>query len=318
MISLDQFNALNLLRKDGLISRKDLAKLRPYKVDNAIIMAAGLASRFTPLSYEKPKALIKVKGEVLIERQIRQLREAGIQDITLVVGYKKELFSYLREKLGVKIVVNEDYYRYNNTSTLMRVLPRLKNTYICSSDNYFTENVFEPYVYKAYYAATYFSGAANEWGLECNKDGRIVGIDHSPVDMWCMMGHVYFSAEFSRRFCEILKKQYAKGSIRVALWEAVYEHSMRHLDMSIRRYPRGVIHEFDSLDDLREFDRSYVNRSGSKILRKICRRLKCAESDIGRFKVICGDEKNLVFSFWCKDVSYLYSNESHSIRRIEP
>ena len=39
-----------------------------YKVDNAIIMAAGTASRFAPLSYEKPKALIEVKGEILIER----------------------------------------------------------------------------------------------------------------------------------------------------------------------------------------------------------------------------------------------------------
>ena len=54
------------------------------KVDNAIIMAAGTSSRFAPLSYEKPKALIEVRGEVLIERQIRQLREAGIEEV--VVG----------------------------------------------------------------------------------------------------------------------------------------------------------------------------------------------------------------------------------------
>ena len=54
-----------------------------YKVENAVIMAAGLSSRFAPLSYEKPKALITVKGEVLIERQIRQLKEAGIHDIAI-------------------------------------------------------------------------------------------------------------------------------------------------------------------------------------------------------------------------------------------
>ena len=54
-----------------------------YKVDNAIIMAAGTSSRFAPLSYEMPKGLISVKGEVLVERQIRQLREAGIEEIVL-------------------------------------------------------------------------------------------------------------------------------------------------------------------------------------------------------------------------------------------
>ena len=72
-----------------------------YKVDNAIIMAAGLSSRFAPLSYERPKALITVKGEVLIERQIRQLQEAGIQEIILVTGYRKEQFAYLADKFGI-------------------------------------------------------------------------------------------------------------------------------------------------------------------------------------------------------------------------
>lgn len=70
-----------------------------YKVDNAIIMAAGTSSRFVPLSYELPKALITVKGEVLIERQIRQLKEAGINEIVVVTGYKKELLYYLRKTL---------------------------------------------------------------------------------------------------------------------------------------------------------------------------------------------------------------------------
>ena len=74
-----------------------------YQVTNAIIMAAGTASRFAPLSYEKPKGLAVVKGEVLIERQIRQLKEAGIEQIILVVGYKKEEFYYLGNKYEVTI-----------------------------------------------------------------------------------------------------------------------------------------------------------------------------------------------------------------------
>ena len=77
-----------------------------YKVDNAIIMAAGTSSRFAPLSYEMPKALIEVKGEILIERQIRQLQQAGIRQIIVVVGYKKEQFEYLNNKFGVVIVEN--------------------------------------------------------------------------------------------------------------------------------------------------------------------------------------------------------------------
>ena len=74
------------------------------KVDNAIIMAAGTASRFAPLSYEKPKALISVRGEVLIERQIRQIKEAGIEEIAIVTGYKAQAFEYLKEKFGVHLI----------------------------------------------------------------------------------------------------------------------------------------------------------------------------------------------------------------------
>ena len=109
---------------------------------NAIIMAAGTASRFAPLSYERPKGLLRVKGEVLIERQIRQLKEAGITDIIIVVGYMAEMFTYLQDLYNVKLIQNEDYNRYNNTSSIIRIIDEICDTYICSSDNYFLNNVF--------------------------------------------------------------------------------------------------------------------------------------------------------------------------------
>ena len=91
-----------------------------YKVDNAVIMAAGTASRFAPLSYEKPKALITVRGEVLIERQIRQLQEAGVPEIYIVTGYKAEMFSYLEEKFGVaKEYIISSYRSYEDTPALL-------------------------------------------------------------------------------------------------------------------------------------------------------------------------------------------------------
>lgn len=113
---------------DGALSDAGFEALAPFKVDNAIILAAGLSSRFAPISYEKPKGLLHVRGEILIERQIRQLQESGIDDITVVAGYKKEYFFYLEEKHGVSIVVNEEYATRNNHSSLMVVRERLSNT----------------------------------------------------------------------------------------------------------------------------------------------------------------------------------------------
>ena len=110
--------------------------LRPYHVDNAIILAAGMCSRFKPLSDTKPKAFLKVKGEILIERMIRQLIEAEIPEIYIVVGHQKEAFSYLAEKYGVHLIENTEYAVRNNLSSIYAARKVLKNSYICCSDLY--------------------------------------------------------------------------------------------------------------------------------------------------------------------------------------
>ena len=99
----------------GETARRDVHRLRH---ENAVIMAAGTSSRFAPLSYERPKGLIMVRGEVLIERQIRQLKETGINDIYVVTGYKHEDFNYLEDKCGVKLLYNKDYNTRNNNASI--------------------------------------------------------------------------------------------------------------------------------------------------------------------------------------------------------
>lgn len=297
----------NWLTEDNRLTEEGSRQLEPCRVTNAILMAAGLSSRFAPLSYEKPKGLWTVKGEILIERQIRQLQEAGIYDITVVVGYMKEKFFYLEDKFGIKIVVNEDYYRYNNPSTLIRVLDRLDNTYICSSDNYFTENVFSPYVYRSYYSAVHTDQETDEYCLYAAPDGRItnVTIGGGP-DAWYMLGHVYFSREFSKRFSRILKQEYENPGVKEQLWEQLY---MRHLDeltLYLRKYDDTMIREFDSLDELRRFDGHYINNTNSAILGNICRVLHCEEKEITDIAAIKAGLTNTSFRFTCRGQKYVY------------
>ena len=291
---------------NGRITSEGLEVLQPYKVDNAIIMAAGMSSRFAPLSYEKPKGLLVVKGEVLIERQIKQLQEVGIRDITVVVGYMKERFFYLQEKFGVKIVINDDYWRYNNPSTLLRVLDQLKNTYICSSDNYFSVNVFEPFVYQSYYSAVFFPGACNEWGLKYSKAGRITGVDHEPTDMWCMLGHVFFSRSFSQKFSQLLLNEFDKGDTKFQLWEKLFERNTDQLEMYVRKYGSDEIFEFDSLEELRDFDPHYLENTGSKIFKNICSVLHCSEAQITDIQILKKGLTNLSFIFTCNEKQYIY------------
>lgn len=268
---------------------------------NAIIMAAGTASRFAPLSYEKPKGLLEVKGEVLIERQIRQLKEAGVDDITIVVGYKAEQFEYLKDMFGVSLVLNEDYDRYNNTSSIIRVIDRLEDTYICSSDNYFPENVFAKTSRTSFYSALYAEGRTGEYCMQLDDEDNIVAVAVGGNDSWYMVGHVFFSREFSAVFREILAAEYEKPETKAGYWEDLY---IRHIDklprMKIHRYSPHDIEEFDSLEELRAFDKKYVNDSGSEIMRNICQALSCQESDIVEISVIKKGMTANEFEFLCR------------------
>ena len=59
------------------------------------------------------------------------------------------------------------------------------------------------------------------------------------------------------------------------LWESVYADNLSTLDMEIRRYPRGVIHEFDSLAELEDFDPEFIANLDSEIFDNIVRVLGC-------------------------------------------
>ena len=55
----------------------------------AILLAAGMGTRLRPLTLETPKPLIEINGESMIERQIKLLRENGIDEIIVVITIKK-------------------------------------------------------------------------------------------------------------------------------------------------------------------------------------------------------------------------------------
>lgn len=311
-LSLGSVNsALKLLTENGFIEDAAITDagfeaLHPYKVNNAIILAAGLSSRFAPISYEKPKGLLRVRGEVLIERQIEQLHEAGIRDITVVVGYKKAYFFYLESKFGVSIVVNNEYASKNNHSSLYCVRNRLANTYICSSDDYFTDNPFEPYVWHAYYAAQWSEGPTKEWCMSTGPHNRIVGVTVGGEQSWYMLGHVYFDNAFSSHMRTVLEETYGLPETVDKLWEDLFVERIKEFDMVVRPYDDGVINEFDSLDELRSFDPAFIENVDSEIFDNIVSVLGCTKAEIHDVYPLKQGLTNLSCHFSTNGGEYVY------------
>lgn len=240
--------------------------LAPYRMDNAIIMAAGFSSRFRPLSDICPKSLMPVKGEPLMERQIRQLQEAEIENIYVVVGYKKELFYPLEDKFGVHIIENPEYDIKNNISTLYTVRNYLGNTYICSSDNYFPENPFASHEFCGYYSACYADGETAEYCLTANEEGRIIDVKIGGQDSWFMCGHACFNQEFSKKFTSFLESDYTLPGREDYYWENLYMDHLDDLNLKIKKFPSGKIQEFDTLEELKTFDDFYAKQTEDEII----------------------------------------------------
>lgn len=288
------------------VTRQGMDFLSNYKIDNAVILAAGLSSRFVPLSYEKPKGLLTVKGEVLIERQIRQLKERGIDEIIVVVGHMKEQFEYLRSAFGVILVETNEYLTRNNHSSIYAAKSYLKNTIITSSDLYFSQNIFQRYAYDSYYCTLYVSGKTAERGIETDDDDRITATFYGDrcCDIWITLGYAYFSSRFSQNMLEILEKEYAMPQTAGKFWADIQDEHLDVLYMYAKRVADHIIYEFDSVEELRLFDEKYQYQSGSKYLKQICYLLAAEEKDLVNIESLRKIKASL-FKFECRGDAYI-------------
>ena len=285
------------------------------KADNAVMIVAGTSSRFAPLSYEHPKGLTRVRGEVLIERQIAQLRAAGIRDIYLVVGYMGDQFSYLQRKFGVHILENSQYAQRNNHGSIYTAREVLGNSYVCCGDNYFTVNPFEPEVEGSYYATVYAQGQTPEWCVYTDEEDCITRVEIGGKDAWYMLGHTFWDKDFSRKFLDILEKEYDLPETRDKLWEGIYADHLDTLFMKRRCYPDGAIFEFDTLDELRVFYPSYWEDSRSVILKDAAAQLGCGERELTKLRALRGSTNAAEgFSFCCQGRQYHYNYQERIVR----
>lgn len=295
-----------------ILTASGLEHLSAFKVDRAVIMAAGFGSRFVPLTFETPKGLLEVFGERMIERQIKQLHEAGIYDIVIVVGYLKEHFDYLIDKYNVKLVYNPDYSTKNNISTLHYAAEYItgSNVYILSSDNWMRTNMYHRYEPYSWYSSVYMEGDTNEWVLKFNKRHEITDITVGGRDAYVMYGPVYFSKDFSNVFMPILEKAFAAPGSDDWYWENVLMNEIKNKNMAlpamhINPQPPGQVYEFENLEELRSFDDKYKENSGNVALELIAKVFDIPQSHIRGLRTLKAGMTNKSFLFEVNDQSYI-------------
>ena len=290
------------------------------KPRRAIILAAGFGMRMVPINLETPKAFLEVAGEPLIERQIRQLHEAGVHEIYVVVGFMKEKFEYLIDEFGVKLVVNRDYAFRNNLYSLALVAKHLSDAYIIPCDIWCAKNPFSAHELYSWYMVS--DREDPESDVRVNRKMELVAAERPAggraVIGNAMIGIAYLQEETARivreRITELCRDRENDG----AFWEkALYEKDKTEKDKTrsgSTRWDRMIVParvvpaeeavEINTYEQLRELDGG-SNQLKSEVLDVIAQVFHCGTEEITDIEVLKKGMTNRSFLFTCRGGKYI-------------
>ena len=232
-----------------------------FKVERAILMAAGMGERMRPLTEKIPKPLVRVCGVRMIDSSVRALRENGISEIYVVVGYLKEQFLSLEQDYpGLRLIENPWYDRCNNISSLYVAREYLENAIILDADQFIHDpSVLSPDFELSGYNAVWTETGTKEWlmtvenGLvtSCSRSGGKKGWQLYSISRW--------NSEDGCRLRRHIEIEFEEKQHRELFWDDVPMFCYpQDYHLGVRPMNVGDVIEIDSLEELIQIDSSYA------------------------------------------------------------
>lgn len=205
----------------------------------AIMLAAGMGTRLGKYTKDNTKCMLKIHDKTLLQRAIEALCGAGINELVLVLGYKKDnVKAYIKEegldkKINIVYIDNDIYDKTNNIYSLY-----LAKEYLASDDIILLESdlIYDYNIIKKLVDCKRPNAAAvakyEEW-----MDGTVVTLgeeniissfvekeefDYKYVDNYYKTINIYkFSKEFSNKYYIPFLESYIKSYGNNAYYELV-------------------------------------------------------------------------------------------------
>lgn len=267
---------------------------------NAIILAAGFGMRMVPINTETSKGLIKVDGEPLIERTIKQLHEVGITEIYIVVGFMKEQYEYLMDLYGVELIVNPVYASKNNLHSVKLALEHLSNSYIIPCDIWCNQN---PYNRNELYSWYMVSDLIDDDStVRVNRKNELVTVQDG-VGGNAMIGICYLEEEDAACVKEKIESLCRDSRYDNSFWEEAL-YAKDKMTIQARVVSSANVVEINTYEQLRDLDED-SDHLKSDAIEVICKALNVEQGDIVDITVLKKGMTNRSFLFSCKGQKYI-------------
>lgn len=265
MKEMSAFSDRGLVRNDGKITEIGLSALGPYRVHHAVILAAGFGSRMMPATADRPKPMVSVNGRPIVTTLVDALLVAGIKDITIIRGYKKEKFDdLLAEYPMLHFIDNDDYTKYNNISSAILAKNVFRGSdngagcYLCEADLLITNpRIITPYQYCSNILGSY-SIETDDWNFKMDDDGYVSSYQKRNTYCWNYYGISYWTADDCRKLNRDWADLFSTDEGKDIFWEQVpLQLRKDQYHVAIRPCRKQDIVEIDNYYELQQLDSSY-------------------------------------------------------------
>lgn len=221
---------------------------------NAVILAAGMGTRLRPLTDALPKALVVTAGESFFSRQLRLLRRAGVQDITVVTGYHAEAFLPWQGQAGLDFVFNAHYNDRNNLFSMLLVADRLhrdpEGCLVLEGDVWPGEDVLPSRPFpRSSWLVGHRDDMQNEWVVHEGPDGRVVDIEVASGSGWILTGMSFWLPADGRKLAGLMAEMASRPDSENLFWDEVPRRNLDGIDIGAHRIGDNDWQEIDTLED---------------------------------------------------------------------
>ena len=298
--------SLKSLIRDGYLNselkptKKAIAIIDENSPKRAIILAAGFGMRMVPINTERPKGLLEVHGEPLIERLIRQLHEVDIKEIYVIAGFMKEQYEYLIDQYGVEFIINTEYALKNNLHSLKLASGHLANSYIIPCDIWCAKNPFSMHELYSWYMVSDRLSAHSS--VRINRNMELVSVTRN-TEGNSMLGIAYLlkkDADYVRdRIYQLAAEQRYDG----AFWEEALYYKDKMI-LAAKEVSAADYVEINTYEQLRELD-SNSNQLKSDAIETAAKALNTLPEAITNISVLKKGMTNRSFLFNCSGRKYI-------------